>query len=381
MSKISQKNDRRSMPASISRRFAAYLVDGLICTSIYGLMLAVFLLTLWPIMLHLLHVLPENSPIFKPTGIIASVLINPATLAWIYFSIFERPNISASLGKRLVNLKLEGIDGKPAASCWVFIRNILHTLLIFIIVEAVWDLTKKAKPNLIRDGILLLLSIGWYCLALITKYNRCLHDLLTKTRVMYHPLNEANNIRLCSKFLKIITSGAAKAIMTVLILFGCIWSLVYYKVGYKPYIGAKFNKEVWHKAKEDPYSDTRCRMCNDLMKKYLKKETTEKEVVELLGEELSRFYCMNKKVKCYTYSLGSCCSWGMFKVDDYLQICFNDKQQIIDVGKDGLEEKICNNKGILCFKNKPCKCFRDADDDTDLWKEDRHNCKFAVDRW
>lgn len=190
-------------------------------------------------------------------------------------------------------------------------------------------------------------------------------------------------------FLKILAwiIGTPIVVLLLLLLSFFIYML-FYKANYLPYRGAKFSKEEWKMAGEcinryskictkeirEKYgSNHRCGMYHDIVTNYLKKGMTTDAVSALLGEELSRFYCEDKKIICYSYALGTCYQDLIFRSDGWLQICFNEDQKVIAIGEEGLKDKICNGRGMRCFKDESCACYVRGNEQKCTFKIDKIN--------
>ena len=141
----------------------------------------------------------------------------------------------------------------------------------------------------------------------------------------------------------------------------------------------KFDSKLWIKESEvfeigpSSISDKtytvksyRCSMYNDLMKNHLKKGMKLKEVTDMLGDYRSVDYCTNKKVKCISYTLGSCLK-GIFNKSliveffghydrQFMYVCFDGNEEFISSGKSYGKKKysysVCEgeNNTILCGK-------------------------------
>ena len=179
-------------------------------------------------------------------------------------------------------------------------------------------------------------------------------------------------------------------IIVVLVVLNQYWDWPYYR---DVYAVRKFNKEDWmgdggklvidftgkkSSSKSFPSvygTNERCGMYDDLVKNYLKKGMKLKEVEKLLGKSVSYTYCVDKKIKCTSYGLGTCyaSSWTLSSTE--LTICVNDKQKVIEFRKGRLHREICNEKIIHCMHDET-KC--------DCYIQDIRNgeeCSFKVDRW
>jgi len=152
------------------------------------------------------------------------------------------------------------------------------------------------------------------------------------------------------KLLKII-------LVTSLIIF-CIYSYCDYQTyGYR-----KFDKDLWVKTSIGEYTggivndylDYRCGMYNDLVKNHLKKGMKIEEVIKMLGKTDLKYYCIDKKIKCLYYRLGTCTDFILDIGHNHTYICFDSNNQYISAGLSHHNDKICGgeDKVIGCFKNE-----------------------------
>jgi hypothetical protein len=186
--------------------------------------------------------------------------------------------------------------------------------------------------------------------------------------------------------LKKIGKGLAWIIgvMAVVIFVGWqCWEWYYYRTYYA---SQKFDQEKWKETKKRWKNETlsdvlygtinRCKMYDDLVKNHLKKGMTLKEVEELLGEEKPDVYCVDKKIKCSTYHMGTCYASALTWSSDFLEICFNDKEKVIGFGREGFYEDVCENKFFWCPSDEEkCKYFMKKD------QAMGEKCTFEVNRW
>lgn len=169
-----------------------------------------------------------------------------------------------------------------------------------------------------------------------------------------------------------------------------VWKLYgWYVVDYKPYRGMKFSQEAWKKNKHGQMRglvletfgvDDRCRMYTDLTQNYLKKGMSVTQVNDLLGIEPLVSYCLEKRIKCVHYSLGTCHS-GLTVSFGALFTCFDASQTLIAIGGQDFDEKLCDYKYAICgvgepFLNLGCNCYP---------KTKRHigpeKCKDKIEMW
>ena len=164
----------------------------------------------------------------------------------------------------------------------------------------------------------------------------------------------------CFNFLINLIKWLKKPILIIWLLITVIDCYSWYITKYAPFRGKKFDREEWLAMAEraNDFSD-RCPMYTDLTTNYLRIGMSLEEVGELLGLKTPIYYCFNQKVKCYRYSLGN--SYVTFlgaPSSAWLDVCFNDINQLISLGKDNHANKICDYRKMLCFnKNKQCECY------------------------
>lgn len=137
---VEQQN---AVMASINVRIVAYIIDSLILVLIASLLRYV---------LELVNVeILNNSP-----------LLYVLTISFFYFPFLESSELKASIGKRIMKLQVVSIQGERLTYSKALIRYILSLISSFS------------------------LCVG-NLLALFTKYNQTLHDVFTKTLVIYGP--------------------------------------------------------------------------------------------------------------------------------------------------------------------------------------------------
>lgn len=158
-------------------------------------------------------------------------------------------------------------------------------------------------------------------------------------------------------------------------------AIVFYKDN-KVYGASKFDRDKWLAAKKElKNSDSsRCGMYKDLEKNYLKKGMTRQEVENLLGKVTTYFYCLDKKVKCASYGMGTCV-WNSLTSSGpvSVEICFNDKEKVVAFSRDThIVKNFCEDQKnrALCFSDKEyCICYKEKLDEYG----NNDNCK--IDRW
>jgi hypothetical protein len=105
------------------------------------------------------------------------------------------------------------------------------------------------------------------------------------------------------------------------------------------------------------------------------------EVENLLGETELVSYCMDKEIKCLTYSMGTCYgdSWGLSH--GWFEVCFDKVLKVVSTGRSGNNseyvEEICDKNYISCGL-KSCSChFKESI----LPYQQYIDCPFDIDRW
>jgi hypothetical protein len=133
-----------------------------------------------------------------------------------------------------------------------------------------------------------------------------------------------------------------------------------------------FDPSLWNKTHVGKYTggivhdymSYRCGMYNDLVKNHLKKGMKIYYVTHILGETDFKSFCSNKKIKCLRYTLGGCSEWNESLNHNYIEVCFNEKEEAIGFGKGEFNFKgtdlidysdnICGgeDKVIMCLDNE-----------------------------
>ena len=128
-------------------------------------------------------------------------------------------------------------------------------------------------------------------------------------------ISDINRLNKDLRFIKKLIKYAIIFVMAYLV----ITKIVPWGLKFNMYGTDKFDSKLWIKEwerieiqatksndKSHKYVHYRCSMYNDVMKNHLKKGMKLKEVTDMLGDYRSVDYCTNKKVKCISYTLGSC---------------------------------------------------------------------------
>jgi uncharacterized RDD family membrane protein YckC len=167
-------------PALLARRIAAYLVDIVILAAALGVVhFAIH---------HLVH--DGKRPEFTRNGwLLEAYTLGTVSLpVWIYFTLLESSRRGATLGKRLLGLRVSGLDGEPLTRTTAFGRTLFKLLP--------WELTHVAMfcpvpmwdaPNEAMMRPLFMLSTflvgSWLVTAMLTEHQQAPHDLVMKTVV------------------------------------------------------------------------------------------------------------------------------------------------------------------------------------------------------
>ena len=164
------------------------------------------------------------------------------------------------------------------------------------------------------------------------------------------------------KVLLFIVSLPFICMVLIFILF-VGYGLCSYVEGWLGYRGSKFDPNIWF---SDAYlsdlyeTSPRCKMYNDLVKNHLKKGMHVDDVEKLLGKTNIKSYCIEKKNKCLSYSLGICYADSFGISHGRIEVCFDQDNKIISTGKDGFSDKFCDYKRVICFKEE-CDCYTRKD--------------------
>lgn len=129
--------------ASFVKRFTAFIIDSLIITC-----------TLFALTFSLL-----SAPIAIEETPVSNILSN-FTLSLLYFSIWESSPLQATIGKRLLGIKVTGIDGHSKIT---FISSVIRNVVKFI------------------SGFFLMFG---HFLAFFSPRRQALHDNVAKTLVI-----------------------------------------------------------------------------------------------------------------------------------------------------------------------------------------------------
>ena len=170
------------------------------------------------------------------------------------------------------------------------------------------------------------------------------------------------------EILKLLRKKPIKYFIIIILLYVFFSKLVPWGLKLNMYGADKFDSELWNKTHigrhtggiVHDWDEYRCSMYNDLTNNYLKKGMKLKEVTDVLGDEGKdlQYYCTNKKVKCLTYTLGSCLK-GMFNKSliveyfgyydrQFMYVCFDGNAEFISSGKSFGDNKypysVCGSK-------------------------------------
>jgi hypothetical protein len=103
---------------------------------------------------------------------------------------------------------------------------------------------------------------------------------------------------------------------------------------------------------------------------------SQEEVENLLGKSVSETYCLDQKVKCISYGLGTCYSNALGSRNEDLTICFDQERKVIQYGLKEVDNKLCNHKMGHCMRHKEkCKCY------TQKNQTMGQECQFEIERW
>jgi uncharacterized RDD family membrane protein YckC len=109
---------------------------------------------------------------------------------FLYFFISEKGKFHASVGKRMNKISVVSTTDSYLSSWQVFLRNTIKLLPwelghlgIFLGVKANWQFGFYSLPMLLFT-LAYLLPLIYIIFMVVDKKHRCLHDLLTNTRVI-----------------------------------------------------------------------------------------------------------------------------------------------------------------------------------------------------
>lgn len=156
------------------RRISAYLLDIIV--------LFVILAPLGQAILGLVGTIPRSGPAIAQT-----ILWNFSVPAWLYFIFGDRSVAGATLGKRLCAVQVRTISDTRLSWRQAIIRTAVKLLPWEIVHVAAFalsaDLTQFRPPQMIGVGVANLLIIVYLVIAMLTRGQRSVHDLLAGTLV------------------------------------------------------------------------------------------------------------------------------------------------------------------------------------------------------
>lgn len=163
-------------PAIPIRRLAAWMVDqliGFIISFICGLFIGFFTVVF--------GISKEAIYYFITSSVYALAV-------YIYFVYFEQSHYQATLGKKLLRLKVVELDDYRMS----FGRSVVRCLFSALPVVA-YNIFKFYMGASISLVVFVVLLMIWLLPIFFTKEKVCLHDLLSKTRVKYCPKSHGNS--------------------------------------------------------------------------------------------------------------------------------------------------------------------------------------------
>ncbi len=187
------------------------------------------------------------------------------------------------------------------------------------------------------------------------------------------------------KFLKILGFILGVPIL-LLFVFICYVS---YEGDYKAYRGLKFDRDIWDNdgdlvlgGKDSVYgTNLSCKMYDDLSKNHLRKGMKFKEVEDLLGKDYLLKYCLNKKVKCIKYALGTCYASSWTLSHGWINICFDSNQEIVRFDNKIFEEKICDWKNSAYFDKGEWECVNKRIREDGTVCSNTKKCPVEIEPW
>ncbi|HSK71808.1 MAG TPA: RDD family protein [Pyrinomonadaceae bacterium] len=167
--------------ASIIQRLIAYAVDALLLFVVIGLLLGgIFGLILY------LTVGFE----WTPNGFLlwAYVFATLSIPCWLYYAIFESSERQATMGMRLLGLRVTGLNGERISFGRALLRTVVK-LIPFEVNHAVMflpvPLMNETNPNF-RYGFILvnMLMLVYLASVVLTSRRQSIHDLIAGTMVV-----------------------------------------------------------------------------------------------------------------------------------------------------------------------------------------------------
>mgnify|MGYP000971369512 CR=1 FL=1 len=173
----------RETYANPFRRLVAYWIDiTLLYAAVFGLQFGFAALTRWAIANWL-------AATHNPFLIYAWIAATASSLMWLYFILLESGPRQATLGKRLMRLKVTDLAGKRLSVKRAAVRTAAK-LAFFEIghLSFLWPTPLFDEPNPpFRAGfaVVIALMAVYFLVCLITPRRQSIHDLLVHTLVVH----------------------------------------------------------------------------------------------------------------------------------------------------------------------------------------------------
>jgi uncharacterized RDD family membrane protein YckC len=130
------------------RRFIAYLID----SAVVGALPLIVALIIAPIFF-------TSSRAVAELGVIVFVVPVAGTVGWLYYSLMESSGFQATLGKRVMGLKVTGLKGEPVSfgrASGRFFAKILSSMLLMLgYVMAAFTARKQALHDIIAGCVVI----------------------------------------------------------------------------------------------------------------------------------------------------------------------------------------------------------------------------------
>lgn len=158
------------------KRSAAYFVDILL---LFVVLAPLGFLIQWLVGSQL----PQTGP-----EIWRTLLWNFSVPAWLYFWLSDRSSSGATLGKRLLKLKVAGTGNQPVLADAAFLRTAVKLLpweLVHVSAFALSvDMNAFTTTQTVGLVIANVLIFAYFLVAVMTKGTRTVHDFAARTHVM-----------------------------------------------------------------------------------------------------------------------------------------------------------------------------------------------------
>jgi uncharacterized RDD family membrane protein YckC len=166
--------------ANLFRRILAYILDCLIAFSILVIpQMTVYLVTGGDWFRRLQTSLQVEG----------WILLTISLPVWVYFSLFESSKSGATLGKRMLHIRVVNLNGNPPEFWQVFLRTIVKLLpwelthISLMFPQPFWS---SANPSRFPVGLYFVygLLILYIAVPLFTRCRQSLDDLIARTLVI-----------------------------------------------------------------------------------------------------------------------------------------------------------------------------------------------------